>query len=314
MFILGDEGVYKARLPWVTFSLIIINILAFSAQCFLGEPFTIGFSVVPYEISHFTDLTKPEKIKIKEVVGMRPHPQKRNQYQYQYKTHTLTVPHYPGPFPIILTLFTSMFLHGDLFHLIGNMWFLAVFGRNVEHSLDHGRFLLFYVTCGIIGAVVFVISDPNSVLPALGASGAISGIMGAYVAIYPLNKIKVWVGGVPPWGTILEVPALVVVGLWFLVQYLAAWYVQETGDGTDGTGYWCHLGGFLAGLVIIWSMVLYLKWQQPSAQEQTAEEKAAAQQKEAATPAPQDQPDPFRACLPNTPSSPPADPFGPRRE
>lgn len=303
MFILGDEGVHKARFPWVTLSLIIINILVFVAQLLLGQAFTNGFSVVPYEISHFKDLVGTEKVQIKQVVGMNPHPKKPKEYQYQYHTHTFKVRHYHGPFPIFLTLFTAIFLHGDLLHLLGNMWFLGIFGRNVEHALDHGRFLLFYVVCGIIGSAAFVVTDPNSMLPAMGASGAISGVMGAYVAIYPLNKIKVWLG--IPFG-VLEIPALIVVGIWFLFQYMAVWYLHETGDGTDGTGYWAHIGGFLAGLGIIWGLILFLRWQESLVPQPTAEEEAASLQKEPAPPPV----DPFQNFMPPTSrSSQPADPF-----
>src|SRR5207237_3296662 len=111
-----------------------------------------------------------------------------------FRDVNVAIPQAPGPFPIFLTLFTSMFLHGGLLHLIGNMWALAIFGRNVECAFDHGRFLAFYLFCGVVGGLVYTASDPSSVLPALGASGAISGVMGAYVAIHPLNPISIWFG------------------------------------------------------------------------------------------------------------------------
>src|SRR5205807_5684316 len=104
-------------------------------------------------------------------------------------------------------------------HLVGNMWFLVVFGRNVECALDHGRFLLFYVVCGVVGGLLYTINDASSVIPSLGASGAIAGVMGGYLAIHPFNPIALWFGF---YFGVIRVPALIVVGGWFLLQYLAA--------------------------------------------------------------------------------------------
>jgi hypothetical protein len=149
-------------------------------------------------------------------------------------------------------------MHGDVFHLIGNMWFLLVFGRNVECAMNHGRFLAFYTACGICAGLAHVASDPHSILPCLGASGAISGVMGAYISIHPLNNIKVWFGW---WIGIIEVPALVVIGVWFLLQYLAVAIAFDDESYSDGVAYWAHLGGFAAGFVIIRGVVFYLQRQ-----------------------------------------------------
>lgn len=257
MFILGDESHHHGKLPWVTGSLIALNLLTFCVQQFLGERFTNGFSLVPYEITEFTDLTRPEKVKLKVPTGLywdHQSKQARTRYEHEF----VTVNHYHGPFPIILTLLTSLFLHGDWLHLIGNLWFLAVFGRNVECALDHGRYLAFYLACGVVGGLAQVFSDRSSVIPCLGASGAISGIMGAYVAIYPLNKIKLWFGW---WIGVVELPAIVVVGFWFLFQYISAFMEIESGV-LDGVAYWEHIGGFAAGVSIIWGMVLWLRHHQ----------------------------------------------------
>src|SRR5262249_18393703 len=156
-----------------------------------GDDFTRGFSLVPKEISTLKDLTKPEYVRAKIPSRIW---YERGQRKMLYQEVTVKVPQAPGPFPIYLTLLTSMFLHGGLVHLIGNMWFLVVFGRNVECALDHGRFLLFYITCGVMGGLVYTASDASSVIPCLGASGAISGVMGGYVAIHPLNPISLWIG------------------------------------------------------------------------------------------------------------------------
>src|SRR5262245_39323198 len=256
MFILGDESHHHGKWPWVTGSLIALNLLTFCVQQFLGERFTNGFSLVPYEISEFTDLTKPEKVKLKVPAGFY-YDHQAKQAKTRFEHEFVTVNHYHGPFPIMLTLLTSLFLHGDWLHLIGNLWFLAVFGRNVECALDHGRFLAFYLACVVVGGLAQVISDPSSVIPCLGASGAISGIMGAYVAIYPLNKIKIWFGW---WIGVIELPAIAVVGFWFLFQYVSAFMELESGV-LDGVAYWEHIGGFAAGLCIIWGVVLWLRYQ-----------------------------------------------------
>ncbi|MBI3410014.1 MAG: rhomboid family intramembrane serine protease [Planctomycetes bacterium] len=291
MLLVGDETQSHGRIPWVTGALVVINVLVFCAQSFLGEKFTLGFSLVPYEITHLKDLTKPERVKVKAPVRAYYAQGKR---KIDYAEVHVDIPHAPGPYPIVLTLLTSMFLHGDWIHLIGNMWFLALFGRNVECALNHGRYLLFYLACGVIGGLVYTAMDPNSMLPALGASGAISGILGAYVAIYPLNWIKVWLGW---WIGVIHVPAIVVLGVWFLFQYIAAFAALEMrGYNMGGTAYWDHLGGFAAGIGIIWGTIFYLKWKnanQPQ-EEETPEEIAAAEQAHDAPPAA----DPFNNFLP----------------
>jgi membrane associated rhomboid family serine protease len=302
MFILGDESHHRGKIPWVTASLIAINLLTFCVQRFLGESFTNGFSLVPLEITEFRDLVGPERVKIRVPLNYY-YDHQTKQIRTGYGHEYFTVNHYHGPFPIVLTLLTSMFLHGDWLHLIGNLWFLAIFGRNVECALDHGRFLGFYVACGVAGGLAHVFSDMTSVLPCLGASGAISGVMGAYVAIYPLNKIKIWFGW---WVGCIELPALVVVGFWFLIQYLLAFMALDSGL-YDGVAYWDHIGGFVAGIGIIWGTVLYLKLQQAG---QPAEEEATSgTPASATTPAPANAsiheqvevkaPDPFATFLPS---------------
>jgi membrane associated rhomboid family serine protease len=265
MLIVGDESRSNGKIPWVTFSLIALNIIAYSAQCFLGDNFTRGFSLVPREISTLTDLTKPETVRAKVPYRIWYH---KGQEKIQFRTVTITVPQAPGPFPIVLTLLTSMFLHGGFLHLLGNMWFLAIFGRNVECALDHGRFLAFYLGCGLVGGLAYTASDAASVIPCLGASGAISGVMGAYVAICPLNLISLWFG---VYFGVIKLPAFVVVGIWFLFQYLGAFQSLEyEGTKLGGTAYWDHVGGFVAGLGTIWAMVFYLKSRQ--AQQESAQE------------------------------------------
>ncbi len=256
MLILGDESHYHGRFPWVTGSLIVINVVVFLGQMVIGQAFTNGFSLVPEEIVTFRDLQGTQKLKVKtEVRGYRDHNKK---YHRRFETREVPIKHYPGPFPIFLTLFTSMFLHGDVFHLIGNMWFLLIFGRNVECALNHGRFLAFYIACGIFAGLAYVASDAHSIVPCLGASGAISGVMGAYIAIHPLNNIKIWLGWMLG---VVDVPALIVIGLWFLLQYFKAFISLEDDAMHDGVAYWNHIGGFVTGIAIIRGMVWYLRSQ-----------------------------------------------------
>jgi len=134
-----------------------------------------------------------------------------------------------------------------------------VFGRNVECAMNHGRFLAFYIACGLIAGLAHVASDPHSIIPCLGASGAISGIMGAYVSIHPFNKVKIWLGW---FFGVIDVPALIVIGIWFLLNYLSAFAMLDDDSHTGGVAYWCHIGGFVAGFVIIRGIVFYLRRQQ----------------------------------------------------
>jgi membrane associated rhomboid family serine protease len=253
MLILGDESHHHGKIPWVTGALVVTNVLVFLLQLALGEPFTHGFSLVPREITEFRDLTGKQRVKVTvhdvyyDHRG-HPHTEKRDEIFY--------VNHYPGPFPIVLTLFTSMFLHGGVAHLVGNMWFLLVFGRNVECAVHHGLFLAFYVLCGVAGGLAHVATDPHSVIPCLGASGAISGLLGAYVAIHPLNKIRLWLGWLVG---VVELPALVVIGVWFLLQYVSAFMLLDHPEYGDGVAHWAHLGGFVAGIAFIWGTIWYLK-------------------------------------------------------
>ncbi len=254
MFIVGDETHSQSRIPWVTGSLILLNVAVFLGQQKLGEKFTYGYSLIPVEIAKGRDLVKPQNLTIKVPY---------HSYGYQgrlklaYKEVSVRVPQHRGPVPIYLTLLTSMFMHGSWGHLLGNMWFLGIFGRNVETALNHGRFLTYYLICGVAGGLAHTFSDLHSVVPCLGASGAISGVMGSYLAIYPFNKLKIWLG---LFFGIVELPAVVVLGFWFVVQYVSA--IASKSMGTiGGVAFFDHLGGFGAGIVLIFGTIAYLKWQ-----------------------------------------------------
>jgi membrane associated rhomboid family serine protease len=146
------------------------------------------------------------------------------------------------------TAVTSMFLHGGWLHLIGNMWFLWVFGNNVEDSMGHIRYVLFYLICGLAAATAQILTNPASTIPMVGASGAISGIMGAYIVLYPRVRVHmlVFLGF---FITTIAVPAWVMLGYWFLLQLLGG--LPSLGSERGGVAFWAHAGGFVAGMVLI---------------------------------------------------------------
>lgn len=146
------------------------------------------------------------------------------------------------------TILTSMFLHGGWLHLLGNMWFLWVFGNNIEDSMGHIRFLIFYLLTGTIGSLVHIYSAPGSMVPTVGASGAISGVMGAYLVLYPRVRVQTlfWI---IIFIKIIAVPAWVVLIQWFVIQFLY-WLAGTTG-AEGGIAVWAHIGGFIAGVLLI---------------------------------------------------------------
>src|SRR5207253_3126586 len=142
------------------------------------------------------------------------------------------------------TLITSMFLHGSWSHVIGNMWYLWIFGDNVEDRVGHGRFIVFYLLCGLAAALGQVAMDPNSLLPTIGASGAIAGVMGAYFVLYPQSRVITLVTLLFFW-EVIEVPAIVLLGFWFLMQLFSAGAIAVTAN-TQGGGvaFAAHVAGF----------------------------------------------------------------------
>ena len=137
---------------------------------------------------------------------------------------------------------TSMFMHGSWMHLLGNMWFLHVFGNNVEDIMGRGRYVLFYLLCGLAAVAAQMAANPASAVPMVGASGAIGGVMGGYVLLYPRARIRTFV-----FLFFIDVPAFVMLGYWFLLQLLGGWAPQ--GDG--GVAFMAHVGGFLGGLLLV---------------------------------------------------------------
>jgi membrane associated rhomboid family serine protease len=146
------------------------------------------------------------------------------------------------------SIVTSMFLHGGWLHLIGNMWFLWIFGNNVEDAMGHFRFILFYLLCGVAAALAQIAANPDSEIPMVGASGAIGGVMGAYVLLYPRVHVHLLVV-LGFHVTTFAVPAFLMLGYWFLLQLLSGWGTQAVQGG--GVAFWAHAGGFLAGAILV---------------------------------------------------------------
>jgi membrane associated rhomboid family serine protease len=159
----------------------------------------------------------------------------------------------PTPFSVYLTLIISMFMHGGIAHIAGNMLFLWIFGDNVEHQIGHFRYLIFYLLTGILASLAHVLTtvmfatDPSSLLiPSLGASGAISGVLGGYIVLYPHRRVTVIM-----FRFLTDVPAYVAIGIWFAFQLISGLGILGGGSQQGGVAYAAHIGGFVAGLVLI---------------------------------------------------------------
>jgi membrane associated rhomboid family serine protease len=208
------DDIPARRPPIVTVALISINCLAYFYLLSLGDAYQLAlvkWGTIPFEVTHMQELT-PE-------LGS----------------------------PIILTLFTAMFLHGGLLHLGGNMLYLWIFGDNVEDQLGHVKFLVFYILCGLEASLLYVLTTPDSQVPMIGASGAIAGVLGAYVIRFPRARILtlIWFGF---FIRIVAIPAFFVLGFWFVLQLLFA--LPSIGSTSGGVAFFAHVGGFLAGIVL----------------------------------------------------------------
>jgi len=151
------------------------------------------------------------------------------------------------------TLVSSMFLHGSWSHVIGNMWYLWIFGDNVEDRLGHGRFIAFYLLCGIVASFGQIVLDPGSTLPMIGASGAIAGVMGGYFVLYPQSRVLTLIPLIIFW-EIVELPAIMLLGFWFLMQLFSAGAIAVTassGGGGGGVAFMAHVAGFVVGMVAV---------------------------------------------------------------
>lgn len=147
-------------------------------------------------------------------------------------------------------IFTSMFLHGSWFHIIGNMWFLWIFGDNVEDSMGHFRYLVFYILCGVIASLTHIYLNPESTIPTVGASGAIAGVMGAYFLLYPRARIITLVF-IFFFVDIIEIPAFFYLGFWIFMQFIEGTASFLLPPNVGGVAWWAHIGGFLGGVVMV---------------------------------------------------------------
>lgn len=248
VFPIGDDNSDRASFPILNTLLILANILVFLFLQRMGEnlEFTFAYSCVPAEILSGRDMvTEPREVSIPSSQG---------------SVQVMVPGLQPTPIPVYLTILTSIFMHGGWAHVLGNMWFLWIFGDNIEHSLGKLKYLVFYLLCGIFASLAHVIlntSGAGALTPSLGASGAISGVMGAYLVLYPHRRVTVIMMRV-----ITEVPAYFAVGIWFVFQIISG--IGLLGDMDSGVAYGAHIGGFAVGAMIIKPMMLGRKPASPS--------------------------------------------------
>lgn len=235
MFPLRDDNSDRTSFPIVNVVLIALNILVFVAFQQLGknDKFTMAFSTVPAEVMTGQDIvTEPTPILVQGPEG----------------TQQVLIPGLqPTPFSVYITLLTSMFMHGGLAHIAGNLWFLWIFGDNIEQSFGKLRYIAFYLLSGLIASMCHVLlnqSGEASLIPSLGASGAISGVMGAYLVLHPQRRVTVLM-----MRFVTEVPGFMAVGLWFVFQIVNGLGLLG-GGGSSGVAYAAHIGGFIAGAAL----------------------------------------------------------------
>jgi membrane associated rhomboid family serine protease len=237
--------------PYVTYTLIALNVTVFLVQQEQGEAFNRAFAMTPWEITHNQDLDQSEIRMVMQPV--------RDPLQggVHWIRRAVPIEHHPCPIPVRWTLLTSMFLHGGLLHLLGNMLYLWIVGDNVEEVLGPIRYIIVYLICGLAGSLAQIAADPDSTIPTLGASGAIAGLIGAYVVWFPHHQIRVLV-----FRFITVLPAVIVMGGWIAIQiWLGAASFHRGGD-PGGVAYLAHVGGALTGLlvgVLFYSDARYVK-------------------------------------------------------
>lgn len=225
LFPISDDKLPSQSPPILTWAILGANVMVYFYQ--LQHPdFTTGWSTVPFEIVHNVDLVGNGQA--------------------------------PGPSPIYLTLLTSMFMHGGLFHLIGNMLYLWIFADNLEHVFGRVNFLLFYLGCGIAASLVQISLAPEATIPTLGASGAIAGVLGGYLVYFPRSRVRVMLF-LYIIIRVFEVPAIVVIGVWIAFQLVAGYGSLTVVDsGSGGIAYGAHVGGFAAGALAALILKRYL--------------------------------------------------------
>lgn len=235
MFIpIGDDNSDRLRTPVINYIFLAINIAVFIFLQGMGSnaAFTFAYATVPAEILSGLDITTPPKVQ--EVITGQ----------------WVTVPGLqPTPIPVYGTLITSMFMHGGFAHLFGNMMYLWIFGDNLENIMGHLRYLFFYLLCGVLASLAHVFTSAytgqSDLIPSLGASGAISGVLGGYMLLFPARRVHIWV-----LLTTISVPAFIAVGVWFLFQLINGLGALG-GSEAGGVAYAAHIGGFIAGLLLV---------------------------------------------------------------
>jgi len=239
IFPLYDDNSDRVTTPIVNYILIALNILVFVFLQQLGtnDKFTYAYSTVPQEIVTGRDVRTPDRVVETPVTGQQ-----------------LLIPGLqPTPFSVYLTLLFSMFMHGGIAHIAGNMLFLWIFGDNVEDRMGHLRYLIFYLLTGVLASlahvlttVMFAVDQSSLLVPSLGASGAISGVLGGYLVLHPKRRVTVIM-----FRFLTDVPAYVAVGIWFAFQLISGLGVLGGGSQQGGVAYAAHIGGFVAGVALV---------------------------------------------------------------
>jgi membrane associated rhomboid family serine protease len=226
MFPIGDDNSDRTLTPYVNYAIIGLNVLVFVLFQGMGynDAFTYAFSLVPREITQHVDLAGSQIVR--DSLG-----------------HVGQITLYASPVSVYFNFLTSMFMHGGWAHILGNMLFLWIFGDNIEDLLGHVRYLIFYLLCGFAAALAQVLASPDSILPMLGASGAISGVLGGYVLMFPRRQVRAII-----FNFFTTVPAYVAIGIWIVMQ-VGLGIFSSPEDG--GVAYSAHIGGFIAGLVLV---------------------------------------------------------------
>jgi membrane associated rhomboid family serine protease len=226
MFPIGDDNSDRTTTPFVNYAFIGINILVFVLLQGLGgnDAFTYAMSLVPREVTTGVDITGVQVVR--DSFG-----------------NTGEIKHFATPLPVYFNFLSSMFMHGGIAHIFGNMLFLWVFGDNLENLLGHFRFAIFYIACGLAAAIAQIIMGPDSIIPMLGASGAISGVLGGYVLLFPQRQVRAII-----FNFLTTVPAFVAIGIWIVYQLILGYM---TDPGTGGVAYAAHIGGFVAGVALV---------------------------------------------------------------
>jgi membrane associated rhomboid family serine protease len=240
LFPIADENSDRGSTPWINYTIILINIFVFVFLQGLGsnDKFTYAFSAVPAEIITGRDIVTRDRILVEPISGQ-----------------PVAMPGLqPTPIPVWLTLITSMFMHGGLAHIFGNMLFLWIFGDNIEDRIGHFRYAIFYLVCGVLAGLAHVFAtaafaggdEASLLVPSLGASGAISGVLGAYLLLFPMRRVVVLISFFAT-----AVPAFIAIGLWFVFQLISGLGMLGSGSQQGGVAYAAHIGGFIAGLLLI---------------------------------------------------------------